>query len=81
MKIKYIHDSSIPRKKRLFKPGFWMGIIMLAGLMGLTANPWFQGESLLHAAVPSLKLETTGGFYEIGKSKGRVIVLFFSFPG
>lgn len=75
------HDSSNPRKKRLVKPGFLLGLITLAVLLGFNITPWFQDESTLYAAVPALKLETTDGFYEIGKTKGRVIVLFFSFPG
>ena len=75
------HDSSNPRKKRLLKPGFLLGLITLAVLLGFNITPWLQGESTLYAAVPALKLETTDGFYDLEKSKGRVIVLFFSFPG
>lgn len=78
---RYTHESTDPRKMRFLKPGFWIGLWTLVALMGLMANPWFQGESLLYAAVPSLKLETSDGVFEIGKPGGKILVLFFSFPG
>ena len=81
MKNKNTHESHNLRKKRFIKPGFWIGILTLAALMGFMTNRWYQDESLLNAAVPSLSLETTDGVYEIGKSEGRMLVLFFSFPG
>ncbi len=74
-------ESPIYRQQRSNKPLFWIGIMILAAAMGLMTNRWILGESLLYAAVPPLKLETSDGFYEIGKSRGKVLIMFFSFPG
>lgn len=85
MNKKHTHEISNHRKNRFVPPGWITGfipvILMLSMLMGVTAVTSVQGESLLHAAVPSLKLDTADGVYEIGKPKGRMVVLFFSFPG
>ena len=74
-------NSPIYRKQRTSRPVFWIGIMLLAAMMGFMTNRWIQSESLLYAAVPSLSLETSDGSYEIGKSRGKVLVMFFSFPG
>jgi len=79
--IRYNFESTPLRKKRLIQPGFWIGILTLAALLGFTINPWFQSESVAYAAGAGLKLDISGGVYEIGKPNGRVVVLFFSFPG
>ena len=81
MNNRHLRESSRQRGKRFGKPLFWIGIVMLAAAMGLMSNRWMQGESLLYAAVPPLQLETSGGFYELGQTSGKVLILFFSFPG
>ena len=77
------HKTESPnyRKQRTNMLLLWIGIMMLAAMMGLMTNRWMLGESLLYAAVPPLKLETSDGFYEIGKSEGKLLIMFFSFPG
>ena len=65
------------------KRAFLAGAIALIGLVGYGVFKGVPGTAARSAgeAAPDVTLNTANGDFRLSQKKGRVLVLFFTFPG
>jgi len=64
------------RLVRFVRSAFIIGLVGLVALTGSLGGVWAAGEP-----APDITLKTENGDFRVADQKGKVVVLYFSFPG
>jgi len=66
------------------RPSFWAGsLVLIVGIVayGLFATDLLGGSRAAAEPAPDITLNTADGEFRLSQQRGKVLLLYFSFPG